>query len=159
VIVVKREILVYHLDALDARLNGLMKVADLAIDENFAVRGWKIPGNQLDQGGLAGTIVTHQPHDLAGLDRPADVVDRVDSAKTLRYVTNFQQSHPSTSLSCSSSGCPANMQRRLRSKLASNENCVNGKMHEKLEKCTKNSASAVFAMMIADEFGSAAGPG
>src|SRR6266566_2067170 len=115
-----------------------MEMADLAIDENFPLRWWKIPGNQLDQGGLAGTIVAHQPHDLAGLDRPTDGVYRVDSAKTLRYVTNFQQSHPSTSLSCSSSGCPANMQRRLRSKLASNENCVNRRMHEKIRKNARN---------------------
>src|SRR5713226_774714 len=104
-IVGKREILVDDFDALGARLDGLMEMADLAVDENFPVRWWKIPGNQLDQGGLAGTIVAHQPHDLAGLDRPADVVYRVDSAKTLRYVTNFKQSHSGTSLSRSSSGC------------------------------------------------------
>ena len=104
-IIGKREILVDDFDTPGARLDGLMEMADLAVDENFPVCWRKLPGNQLDQGGLAGTIVAHQPHDLAGLDRPADVVYRVDSAKTLRYVTNFKQSHSSTSLSCSSSGC------------------------------------------------------
>src|SRR5207253_8540849 len=91
--------------ALGARLDRLMEMADLAVDDNFPVRRWKIPGDQLDQSGLAGTIVAHQPHDLAGLDRQTDVVYRVDSTETLRYVTNVKQRHSSTSLSCSSSGC------------------------------------------------------
>ena len=81
-----------------------MEVADLTVDENFPLRWRKIPGNQLDQGGLAGTIVAHQPHDLARFDRPADVVYRVDSAKALRYVANFKQSHFDASLVRSSSG-------------------------------------------------------
>ena len=96
-IVGKREILIDDLDALGARLDGLMEMADLAVDKNFPVRRRKIPGNQFDQGGLAGTIVAHQPHDLAGLDRPADVAYRVDGTKTLGYVTNFKQSHSSIS--------------------------------------------------------------
>src|SRR5947199_10764577 len=86
-----------------------MEMADLAVDENFPLRWRKIPGNQLDQGGLAGTVVAHQPHDLARFDRPADVVYRMDSAKALRYVANFKQSHFNASLVCGSSGpaCPA----------------------------------------------------
>ena len=82
-----------------------MEMTDLAVDDNFPVRWWKIPGNQLDQGGLAGAVIAHQPHDLARLDRQADVVYGVDSAKTLRYAAHFKQSHSRTSLSCSSSGC------------------------------------------------------
>jgi len=60
-IVGQREILIDDFDTLGARLNGLMEMADLAVDENFPVPLAENSGNQLDQGGLAGTLSPINP--------------------------------------------------------------------------------------------------
>ena len=43
-----------------------------------------IPGQDLDEGGLAGTVLTHQGMDLAGVDVDADIAEGAGGAKRLR---------------------------------------------------------------------------
>ena len=66
---------------LGARLNGLVEVADLAADHDFALRRGEVAGDELDHGGLSGAIVAHQPHNLAGFDCKAHVAQRLDGAE------------------------------------------------------------------------------
>ena len=77
------QVLIDDLDALHAGLDRLVEVADLPFDRYLAFAWRKIPGNELDHGGLAGAIVAHEAHDFAWLDREADVAQRPDRAEIL----------------------------------------------------------------------------
>ena len=64
-IVAEREVLIDDLDALLARLDGLMKMHRLAVEDDLAGGRGKVAGDDLDQGRLAGAVVAHQAEDLA----------------------------------------------------------------------------------------------
>ena len=57
------------------------------------MRRAKIAGDDLDQRGLAGAVVAHQAHDLAGLERQRNVVERMDGAEMLRNIFQFEEGH------------------------------------------------------------------
>ena len=68
---------------MNVHFDGLVEMADLAIDDNFAL-GWrKIAGDELDHGGFAGAVVAHEAHDFAGIEGKTDIRQRVNRAKAL----------------------------------------------------------------------------
>jgi hypothetical protein len=57
------------------------------------MRGTKISGDDLDEGGLAGPVVAHQSHDLARLERQRNFVEGMDGAEMLRNIFQFEKGH------------------------------------------------------------------
>ena len=89
-IVAERQVLVDDLDALLARLDGLMKVHRLAADADLAVGRGEIAGDDLDQGRLASAVVAHEPEHFASLERHVDFVQRMNRAEMLRHRVQFK---------------------------------------------------------------------
>ena len=61
------------------QLGGVVGVVDLgglAVDQHLALVGLGRPGQDLDQGALAGAVLPDQAHDLAGRERALGVVQR-----------------------------------------------------------------------------------
>src|SRR5258708_1825206 len=65
----------------------------LAFHLHRSMRGTKISGDDLDEGGLAGPVVAHQSHDLARLERQRNFVEGMDGAEMLRNIFQFEKSH------------------------------------------------------------------
>ncbi len=82
--------LIHNLNSLGAGLDRLVKVADLSLDQDFAASGREISGDKLDHGGFARAIVAHEAHNLAWLDRKADIIQRVNGAKALRHTSDIK---------------------------------------------------------------------
>ena len=95
-VVAQSEVLVDDLDTLGARVDGLVEVLGLAVDPELAFGRREVAGDDLDQGRLAGAVVAHEAHDIAGLDREIDALQRLDGAEMLGDALELQQSHPTS---------------------------------------------------------------
>ncbi len=82
-------LLVDHADPGGNRLPRIVEVAGLAVDQIFAVVLLVIPIEDLEQGGLARAIFSHQGEHFAPIRGEADVVQSLHAGKVLRYVAEF----------------------------------------------------------------------
>ena len=78
------EILVDDLDPLVARLAGRVEDDLLAVDEEGALRGTDCAAEDLEERRLAGSVVAHEPDDLAALDLDVDVLQCGEAAVVVR---------------------------------------------------------------------------
>jgi hypothetical protein len=92
-IVAEREILMHDLDAMPAGFDRPVHGQILAFHLHRPMRGTKISGDDLDEGGLAGPVVTHQSHHLARLERQRNVGEGMNRAEMLRNVFQFEEGH------------------------------------------------------------------
>ena len=83
----------HDLDAVPAGLDRPVHGQLLAFHLHRPMGGAKISGDDLDEGGLAGPVVAHQSHDLAGLERQRNVVEGMDGAEMLRNIFQFEKGH------------------------------------------------------------------
>ena len=83
----------HDLDAVLAGLDRPVHRQLAAFHPQRAMGRAKIAGDDLDQSGLAGTVVAHQSDDLAGLERQRNVVERVNGPEMLRNIFQFEKSH------------------------------------------------------------------
>jgi hypothetical protein len=65
-----------------------------AFEEDVAVVGMEHSGYHFDRGGLAGSVWSEEPDNLAGRDLEADVFDGGNSAKTAEKVIDEEHGSP-----------------------------------------------------------------
>ncbi len=70
----------------------------LSRDLDFAAAWRKVPGDQLDQGRLAGAVVAHQPDDLSRFHRKIDAGQRLNGAEMLADIAQGEDRHPAAFL-------------------------------------------------------------
>src|SRR6266850_4237100 len=92
-IVAEREILMHDLDTMPAGFDRPVHGQILAFHLHRPMRGAKISGDDLDEGGLAGPVVAHQSDDLARLKRQRNVVEGMNGAEMLRNIFQFEKGH------------------------------------------------------------------
>jgi hypothetical protein len=90
-VVAQGEVLVHDLDTQVVRLLRVGDVLRLPLEEVLAVIERVDARNALDQGALAGTVVTHQRGDLACVDRQVDTLEHAHGAETLVDTLELQQ--------------------------------------------------------------------
>ena len=88
----QREVLIDDLDAQLLRLIGRQVIEGRAIDHDLATRVGSIDaGDDLDERRLAGTVLSNQAMDFAGIHRPVDSVEGDGSAETLADVLELEK--------------------------------------------------------------------
>ena len=92
-IVAQRQILMDDLDAVLARLDRAVHDEVRALHPHRAMRGSEIAGYDFDQRRFARAIVAHQADDLARLEAQRHIVKRVNRAKMLGNIRQFEKSH------------------------------------------------------------------
>src|SRR3954451_16673562 len=80
-VVGESEVLVDDLDANGAGIDRSREMDLLILEQNLAVRGRKVAGDDLHQGRLAGAVVAHQADDFARSDREIDMGQGPDGAE------------------------------------------------------------------------------
>src|SRR3546814_16924514 len=76
------KVLEHRRDAQFERAAGARQADGLALEMDLARGGLIDSGENLDQRGLAGTVVADQGHDLPGMDLEIDVGQRRDGARS-----------------------------------------------------------------------------
>ena len=69
---------------------AVAKVTGCAVDDDFALVGLVDAGQDLDERGFAGAVFANQRRDLAGVERDADIVERLHAGKNLRNAPHFE---------------------------------------------------------------------
>ena len=90
-VVAECEILVDDLDPKLGCLLGAVDVGGLAVEVDLTRVVGMNPGDALDQGRLAGTVVADERHDLALSHLEVDVGERLDRAEGLRDVAKIEE--------------------------------------------------------------------
>ena len=92
-VVAEGEVLVDDLDPLLARVEGPVEVRGLALQDDVPGARGVVPGDDLDEGGLARPVVAHEAHDLPGADVEIDVLEGLDGPEVLRDAAHFENGH------------------------------------------------------------------
>ncbi len=88
----QREVLIDDLDAQLLRLIGRQVIEGRAVDDDAAARVGSIDaGDDLDERGFAGAVLSDQAMHFAGIHRPVDAVEGDRSAETLADVLEFEK--------------------------------------------------------------------
>ncbi len=87
---IEAELLVYRIDAALLRVPGAVQFDGLSLENDVTRIGPVHPGDDLDQGGLAGSVFAEQGVDLAGQNLELDPAERVDARKALVNIVDLQ---------------------------------------------------------------------
>ncbi len=87
------ELLMHHADAGGKRIAGRAEMDLPAFDAHASGIGRVDAGDDFHHRALASAVLAGETMDLAGVQREVDIPKRLDAAKRLRNVSQFEQRH------------------------------------------------------------------